>query len=66
MGQNVVHLLGPGRREPHRLYDESELRDGGLYLCGAWWLEEASADPDRLIEIEGTTDSEDHEQQRRA
>jgi uncharacterized protein (DUF488 family) len=33
-GQDVVHLLGPGRREPHRLYDESELRDGRLYLCG--------------------------------
>jgi uncharacterized protein (DUF488 family) len=30
----VVHLLGPGRREPHRLYDESEIRDGKLYLCG--------------------------------
>jgi uncharacterized protein (DUF488 family) len=30
----VVHLLGPGRREAHRLYDESESRDGRLYLCG--------------------------------
>jgi uncharacterized protein (DUF488 family) len=34
-GEAVVHLLGPGRREPHRLYEESELRDGELYLCGA-------------------------------
>jgi uncharacterized protein (DUF488 family) len=33
-GHAVTHLLGPGRREPHRLYDESELRDGKLYLCG--------------------------------
>ncbi len=30
----IVHLLGPSRREPHRLYDESEARDGRLYLCG--------------------------------
>jgi uncharacterized protein (DUF488 family) len=34
-GHEVVHLLGPGRREPHRLYDESEVRAGKLYLCGA-------------------------------
>jgi uncharacterized protein (DUF488 family) len=33
-GVPVVHLLGPGRQEPHRLYDESEIRDGRLYLCG--------------------------------
>jgi uncharacterized protein (DUF488 family) len=33
-GVVVTHLLGPGRREPHRLYDESEIRDGRLYLCG--------------------------------
>jgi uncharacterized protein (DUF488 family) len=33
-GYEVTHLLGPGRREPHRLYDESEVRDGRLYLCG--------------------------------
>jgi len=33
-GLVVIHLLGPGRREPHRLYDESEIRDGRLYLCG--------------------------------
>lgn len=34
-GYPVTHLLGPGRREPHRLYHESEGRDGQLYLCGA-------------------------------
>jgi uncharacterized protein (DUF488 family) len=33
-GLVVTHLLGPGRREPHRLYDESEIRAGKLYLCG--------------------------------
>jgi uncharacterized protein (DUF488 family) len=33
-GEHVVHLLGPGRREPHRLYDESEIRSGKLYICG--------------------------------
>jgi uncharacterized protein (DUF488 family) len=34
-GHEVTHLLRPGQREPHRLYDESEIRDGRLYLCGA-------------------------------
>jgi uncharacterized protein (DUF488 family) len=34
-GYQVTHLLGPGRQESHRLYDESEVRDGRLYLCGA-------------------------------
>ena len=33
-GDAVVHLLGPARREEHRFYDESEIRDGRLYLCG--------------------------------
>jgi uncharacterized protein (DUF488 family) len=33
-GRQVVHLLGPGRREPHRPYDVTEIRDGCLYLCG--------------------------------
>jgi uncharacterized protein (DUF488 family) len=33
-GRPVLHLLAPGRREPHRLYDESETRAGKLYLCG--------------------------------
>jgi uncharacterized protein (DUF488 family) len=31
----VVHLISPTRREPHRLYDESEIREGRLYICGA-------------------------------
>lgn len=34
-GHQVIHLLRPGRREPHRPYDESEVRDDRLYLCGA-------------------------------
>lgn len=34
-GHTVVHLLDPGRQEPHRLWDESEIRKGRLYLCGA-------------------------------
>ena len=34
-GHTVVHLLGPGRREGHRLYDESEVRGGRLFLCGS-------------------------------
>jgi uncharacterized protein (DUF488 family) len=33
-GHEIVHLLRPGRRERHRLYDESEIREGRLYLCG--------------------------------
>ena len=33
-GHEIVHLLTPTRREPHRLYDESDVRDGRLYLCG--------------------------------
>ena len=33
-GHRVVHLLGPRRREPHRMWDEAEARDGRLYLCG--------------------------------
>jgi uncharacterized protein (DUF488 family) len=34
-GHDVVHLLAPGRAEAHRLYDDSEVRDRKLYLCGA-------------------------------
>jgi uncharacterized protein (DUF488 family) len=33
-GTTVTHLLGPGRSEPHRLYDGAEIRHGRLYLCG--------------------------------
>jgi uncharacterized protein (DUF488 family) len=34
-GDTVLHLLGPQRREQHRLWAEAEIRDGRLYLCGA-------------------------------
>jgi uncharacterized protein (DUF488 family) len=34
-GHRVIHLIGPRRREPHRLYDESEIRGGRLFLCGS-------------------------------
>jgi len=34
-GDETTHLLGPGRREPHELYDGAEIRAGKLYLCGA-------------------------------
>ncbi|HSC51267.1 MAG TPA: DUF488 domain-containing protein [Gaiellaceae bacterium] len=34
-GEEVVHLIRPGQRQPHRLFDESEIREGKLYLCGA-------------------------------
>ena len=34
-GETVTHLIRPGRHEPHRLYDESEVRDGRLFLCGS-------------------------------
>jgi uncharacterized protein (DUF488 family) len=31
----VTHLIRPGQREPHALYDGGEIRAGKLYLCGA-------------------------------
>jgi uncharacterized protein (DUF488 family) len=34
-GNDVVHLIRPGEREPHRLFDDSEVREGKLYVCGA-------------------------------
>ena len=34
-GHEITHLVGPARTEPHRLYDESEIQGGRLYLCGA-------------------------------
>jgi uncharacterized protein (DUF488 family) len=34
-GHEVIHLLAPGRSEPHRPLDESDVREGRLYLCGA-------------------------------
>ena len=33
-GHEVVHLIGPGEREPHRLHREAEIRNGRLYCCG--------------------------------
>jgi uncharacterized protein (DUF488 family) len=33
-GYEVVHLLRPGRSEPHRQWDVAEVRGGELYLCG--------------------------------
>lgn len=33
-GFEVVHLIRPGVRQLHRLWEESEVRDGKLYLCG--------------------------------
>jgi uncharacterized protein (DUF488 family) len=33
-GEDVVHLIRPGEREPHRLHAESEVREGRLYVCG--------------------------------
>jgi len=33
-GHEVVHLIRPGEREPHRLHAQSEVREGRLYICG--------------------------------
>ena len=33
-GHEVVHLLGPGRSEPHLRWDVADYRDGHLNLCG--------------------------------
>jgi uncharacterized protein (DUF488 family) len=33
-GHTVVHLIGPGQREHHRLGENAEARNGVLYLCG--------------------------------
>ena len=33
-GCDVVHLIRPGEREPHRPHPETEVRDGKLYVCG--------------------------------
>jgi uncharacterized protein (DUF488 family) len=50
-GHDIVHLLGPGRRQAHRFYDESEVREGRLYLCGSPVGERPTA-ADRLIQQE--------------
>ncbi len=31
----VVHLIRPRERQNHRLFDDAEIREGKLYLCGA-------------------------------
>jgi uncharacterized protein (DUF488 family) len=33
-GWEVVHLVRPGRAEPHRPWEIAESRDGKLYICG--------------------------------
>ena len=33
-GEQVVHLLGPGKRQEHKALREAETRAGRLYLCG--------------------------------
>lgn len=33
-GHTVVHLIGPHEAQPHRPWDEAEVREGKLYLCG--------------------------------
>ncbi|MGH2921160.1 MAG: DUF488 family protein [Gaiellaceae bacterium] len=33
-GQQVVHLIRPHELEPHRLHQDSEVRDARLYVCG--------------------------------
>ena len=32
-GHEVVHLIGPRQRQAHRFYDESDVREGNLYIC---------------------------------
>jgi uncharacterized protein (DUF488 family) len=32
-GHSVLHLLGPHEVQPHRLLEESEVKNGRLYLC---------------------------------
>jgi uncharacterized protein (DUF488 family) len=34
-GRDVVHLIRPAEREPHRLHPEADVRNGKLYLCGS-------------------------------
>ena len=33
-GHEVLHLIRPHEMQRHRPYDEAEVRDGHLYLCG--------------------------------
>jgi uncharacterized protein (DUF488 family) len=34
-GYEVVHLIRRDEREPHRLFDNAEIREGKLYVCSA-------------------------------
>jgi uncharacterized protein (DUF488 family) len=34
-GHEIVHLIRPGERQAHRLFEDSEIREGELYLCDA-------------------------------
>ena len=34
-GARVVHLLGPGRADAHRLMPGAEISEGRLYICGS-------------------------------
>jgi len=34
-GDDVIHLLAPGRSERHRPWDIAEYREGKLFLCGS-------------------------------
>jgi uncharacterized protein (DUF488 family) len=34
-GEDVVHLLGPGKQQDHKPLPEAEARDRHLYICGA-------------------------------
>ena len=33
-GHEVIHIMRPGKVDPHRPAEEAEARDGHLYLCG--------------------------------
>jgi uncharacterized protein (DUF488 family) len=33
-GHEIIHLIRPGARESHRLFDETNIRGDRLYLCG--------------------------------
>jgi hypothetical protein len=45
----TIGLLGPGRREPHRLYDEPEARDGTLHLGGPLVAMPRKLQPTRIV-----------------
>ena len=33
-GHDVIHVVRPGEQRRHRLWDEAEVRNGVLYVCG--------------------------------